>query len=68
MTVPERSDPRPPESDGSGLEFWEGLSDGRLVLSLCRACRRRSFPPIATCSHCGSATVVAADAGGGGTV
>ena len=68
MSVPERADPRPPESDGSGLEFWQGLSDGRLVLSLCRTCGQRRFPPIESCSHCGSQAVVAADAGGGGTV
>jgi len=68
MSVPEHTDPRPPESDGSGLEFWRGLSDGRLVLSLCRACGRRRFPPIATCSHCGSSSVVAAEAAGGGQI
>jgi uncharacterized protein len=68
MRVPELTDPRPPDSDGSGLEFWRGLADGRLVLSLCRTCGRRRFPPIATCSHCGSSAVVSAEAAGGGTV
>jgi uncharacterized OB-fold protein len=64
----ERIDPRPPESDGGGLPFWDGLKEGRLVVSRCRACGRRSFPPIATCPHCGAAEVEAADAAGGGAI
>jgi hypothetical protein len=56
------------ETDADSAPFWEGLAAGRLVVSRCRACGRQLFPPIGTCSRCGSASVVSEEAAGEGTV
>jgi uncharacterized OB-fold protein len=58
----------PIELDGGSTAFWEGLERGRLIVSLCRSCGRQLFPPIGTCTHCGSANVIGQEVSGDGTV
>jgi uncharacterized OB-fold protein len=48
--------------------FWEGASEGRLVLPRCRRCGTVIWYPRHLCSSCGSTEVEWFDASGKGTV
>ncbi len=41
---------------GDRAPFFEGLEQGRTVVTECPLCRRRWFPPRLTCTHDGAAT------------
>lgn len=41
-----------PEPDADSAWFWQALADDVLLVPECRTCRRRFFPPIASCPHC----------------
>lgn len=56
------------EVDAVSAPFWEGLAEGRLIVSRCRSCGRQLFPPIGSCSGCGSVAVVSEQVSGAGAV
>jgi uncharacterized OB-fold protein len=55
-----------PELDADSAPFWEALERGELRVPLCGACRRRFFPPMASCPHCGAPDVTLEPASGNG--
>ena len=68
MTVADAAGTPADDTDSSSAAFWEGMAEGRLVVSRCRSCGSRLFPAIATCARCGSADLEAEQAGGEGTI
>lgn len=44
-----------PMIDADSAAFWAGLEKGVLRIPECRSCRRRFFPAIPSCPHCGAA-------------
>jgi uncharacterized OB-fold protein len=62
------SDKPAPVVDEDSREYWEAARSGRLILKLCRDCRRHHFFPRAICPHCHSEAVEWVDARGTGTV
>lgn len=58
----------PPTIDGASANFWASLGQGRLVVPLCNACGRHSFPPMPSCPRCGSLDVSQDEVSGEGTI
>lgn len=44
----------PVDVDADSHRFWDGLADGRLILSACSRCHRVWTPPSPRCPRCGS--------------
>ena len=38
-----------PVPDEDSLMFWQGLSDGKLLLQTCIDCGTKSYPPVSMC-------------------
>jgi uncharacterized OB-fold protein len=48
--------------------FWQGVSEGRLLLARCANCSTLQHPPSPMCPTCGSVQWTTQDASGRGTV
>lgn len=48
--------------------YWDATSRGELVIQQCEKCKKRSFPPRANCSNCGSRDLVWERVSGNGVV
>lgn len=48
--------------------YWDGLSDGRLMVRVCDACERAAFPPMPGCPHCGHESGRVVQSAGGGSL
>jgi uncharacterized OB-fold protein len=57
-----------PDITPDSAEWWKALDEGRLLALRCGSCGRTTFPPVPTCSGCGSADVGLVEVGGTGTV
>jgi uncharacterized OB-fold protein len=57
-----------PTIDAASAEFWAALGQSRLVVPLCHACGRHSFPPMPSCPRCGSLDVSQDEVSGDGTI
>ena len=46
-------------------DWWDTLAAGELAIPQCAACRRRQFPPLERCRHCGGELALVAVSGRG---
>ena len=57
-----------PEPSEKTAPFFDGARQGKLRLQKCTDCSTWGYPPVSSCSHCGSDQIEWADASGHGTV
>ena len=57
-----------PVPDGDSKVFWEGVTQGKLLIQRCDACHRFIFYPRSTCPHCFSDSLSWVEAQGTGTI
>jgi uncharacterized protein len=43
-----------PIPDEVDQEFWDACNENRLVIQYCTTCSRYQYPPLSTCTACGS--------------
>jgi uncharacterized OB-fold protein len=44
----------PPTTDHDDEFFWNGVTEGRLLVRRCATCQQLQHPPSPMCPHCGS--------------
>jgi uncharacterized OB-fold protein len=59
---------RPPNVNQDDKMFWDGVEQGRLIISRCATCARLQQPPSPMCPNCGSLEWQAHEASGKGAV
>jgi len=47
----------PPRTSKFNKPFWDALSQGRLMTTACKKCKKLTFPPKTACPHCWSTDV-----------
>jgi uncharacterized OB-fold protein len=58
----------PPTADHDDAFFWEGVTEGRLLVRSCAACHQLQHPPSPMCPHCGSLEWSVRELSGRGTL
>ncbi len=57
-----------PEPSEASKPFFDGASEGKLRLQVCKQCNTWAYPPATICANCGSHELAWRDASGRGTV
>lgn len=61
----EKAEPLSPTPDADSRFYWEGLSQGKVLLQECTTCGKRRFPPMPCCPYCAATGFVLREASGG---
>lgn len=59
---------RPPIFDHDDAFFWEGVTNGKLLIQRCTACEVLRHPPAPMCARCGSVGWDTLESAGGGSI
>ena len=60
--------PQPPVPTFDDQIFWDGVAQGRLLITQCRGCFRLQHPPSPMCPQCGSLEWEGREVSGRGTL